>query len=49
MIFYFTSIGNSLYAAKKFDNDLHSIPQEMKKEKNLQSRTDWDRLSSVRI
>lgn len=29
MIFYFTSTGNSLYAAKKFDNDLHSIPQEV--------------------
>ena len=32
MIFYFTSTGNSLYAAKKFDNDLYSIPQEMRKE-----------------
>ena len=31
MIFYFTSTGNSRYAAKKFDNDLYSIPQEMKK------------------
>jgi hypothetical protein len=35
MIFYFTSTGNSLYAAKKFDNDLYSIPQEMKKEKRI--------------
>ncbi len=32
MIFYFTSTGNSLYAAKHFDNELYSIPQEMKKE-----------------
>lgn len=32
MIFYFTSTGNSLYAAKHFDEELYSIPQEMKKE-----------------
>lgn len=29
MLFYFTATGNSLYAAKQFDNDLFSIPQEM--------------------
>lgn len=32
MIFYFTGTGNSLYAAKLFDKELYSIPQEMKKE-----------------
>ena len=32
MIFYFTGTGNSLYAAKHFDKELYSIPQEMKKE-----------------
>ena len=31
MIFYFTGTGNSLYAAKHFDQELYSIPQEMKK------------------
>ena len=31
MIFYFTGTGNSLYAAKHFDKELYSIPQEMKK------------------
>ena len=30
MIFYFTGTGNSLYAAKHFDKELYSIPQEMK-------------------
>ena len=33
MIFYFTGTGNSLYAAKHFDKELYSIPQEMKKDK----------------
>ena len=31
MIFYFTGTGNSLYAAKHFDKELYSIPQEMKR------------------
>lgn len=31
MIFYFTATGNSLYAAKHFDTELVSIPQELKK------------------
>lgn len=30
MIFYFTGTGNSLYAAKKLDSDIYSIPQCMK-------------------
>ena len=32
MIFYFTGTGNSLYAAKHFDKELYSIPQELKKD-----------------
>ncbi|MBR4164016.1 MAG: EFR1 family ferrodoxin [Solobacterium sp.] len=32
MLFYFTSTGNSLYAAKQFDEELYSIPQELNKE-----------------
>ena len=43
MIFYFTGTGNSLYAAKHFDKELYSIPQEMKKD----SRKEND--SNVRI
>ena len=39
MLFYFTGTGNSLYAAKQFDNDLYSIPQELKKE-NRQYKAD---------
>ena len=31
MVFYFTATGNSLYAAKQFDMELVSIPQELKK------------------
>ena len=31
MVFYFTATGNSLYAAKKLDSELLSIPQELKK------------------
>jgi len=31
MVFYFTATGNSLYAAKQFDTELVSIPQELKK------------------
>ncbi len=31
MVFYFTATGNSLYAAKHFDTELISIPQELKK------------------
>ncbi len=31
MLFYFTATGNSLYAAKQFDTELISIPQELKK------------------
>lgn len=31
MIFYFTATGNSLYVAKHLDNELISIPQEVKK------------------
>ena len=33
MILYFTATGNSLYAAKMLDEELLSIPQELKKEK----------------
>lgn len=32
MVFYFTGTGNSLYAAKKLDENLKSIPQIMKSE-----------------
>lgn len=32
MVFYFTATGNSLYAAKHFDTELVSIPQELKKQ-----------------
>ena len=35
MVFYFTATGNSLYAAKHFDDNIRSIPQEMKKENRL--------------
>ena len=31
MILYFTATGNSLYAARKLDNVIFSIPQEMQK------------------
>ena len=31
MVLYFTATGNSLYAAKQFDMELVSIPQELKK------------------
>ena len=31
MIFYFTATGNCLAVARELDNDLHSIPQELKK------------------
>ena len=33
MLFYFTATGNSLYVARKIENHLLSIPQELKKEK----------------
>ena len=33
MIFYFTSTGNSLYAARQFGDDLASIAQELRKER----------------
>jgi len=32
MLFYYTATGNSLYVAKKLDDDLFSIPQELKKQ-----------------
>ncbi len=32
MIFYFTATGNCLAVARELDSDLHSIPQELKKE-----------------
>ena len=31
MILYFSATGNSLYAAKQLDQELLSIPQELKK------------------
>lgn len=31
MVFYFTSTGNSLYVAKHLDEELYSIPQELRK------------------
>ena len=31
MLFYFTATGNSLYVARNLDDELYSIPQEMKK------------------
>ena len=39
MILYFTATGNSLYAAKKLDSELLSIPQELKK-KNRHYKAD---------
>ena len=32
MLFYFTATGNSLYVAKNIDEEVFSIPQELKKE-----------------
>ena len=33
MLFYFTATGNSLYVAKNIDEEVFSIPQELKKKK----------------
>ena len=32
MIFYYTATGNCLYVARQIEEDLYSIPQELKKE-----------------
>ena len=32
MLFYFTATGNCLYVARKLENQILSIPQELKKE-----------------
>lgn len=32
MIFYYTATGNCLYLARQIEEDLYSIPQELKKE-----------------
>lgn len=32
MIFYYTATGNSLYVARKMNDELYSTPQELKKE-----------------